>query len=70
MAFVPFSIGQVSIEITACGVKINYAAPLLGAIPDRDAELICPVWAGSCGSPVSPIFEPVVLTSRPRGKFG
>ena len=38
--------------------------PLQGAAPDHDAELICPLWAGSCASPVSPIFEPVVLTGR------
>jgi hypothetical protein len=43
--------------------------PLLGAVPDHDGELICPVWAGSCGSPVSPIFQPVVLTGRPSRKI-
>src|SRR4028118_903209 len=42
--------------------------PLVGAVPGHRAELIDPLWAGSCASPVSPIFEPVVLTGRPPRK--
>jgi len=43
--------------------------PLLGTVPDHHAELICPLWAGSCASPVSPLLEPVVLTGRPPRKI-
>jgi hypothetical protein len=35
MAQMPFSIGQVSIEITAYGVKINYAATGCSPRPPR-----------------------------------
>jgi len=42
--------------------------PLLGTVPDHHAELISPLLAGSCASPVSPLLEPVVLTGRPPRK--
>jgi hypothetical protein len=71
MAFVPFSIGQVSIEISAYGVKINYPASWCCLRPPRRVNLPT-LGRFLCFSSVSnkclQYLEAVLLTGRPPRK--